>query len=104
MERICAHALIPRRNRMSSKLLRAAVAATFAALPLVAGALDEKRSTLENQEAVAVTIYNENLALIKDTRAIALGAGVNRLALREVSALIRPETAQLRSLTHPGAL
>ena len=47
---------------------------------------------------------NENLALIKDVRRIDLAAGPNRLALREVSAQMRPETALLRSLSHPGAL
>jgi hypothetical protein len=52
---------------------------------------------------VAVTIYNEDLALVKDTRKVKLDAGTNHLALREVSGRMRPETAQLRSLSHPGA-
>jgi hypothetical protein len=64
----------------------------------------EKPSTLADQQSVAVTIYNENLALVKDQRRIALEAGRNRLALREVSARIQPETALLRSLSHPGSL
>jgi hypothetical protein len=63
----------------------------------------EKRSTLADQQAVAVTIYNEDLALVKDTRKLALDAGPNRLALREVSGKMRPETAQLRSLSAPGS-
>jgi len=63
----------------------------------------EHRSTLGDQQSVAVTIYNEDLALIKDTRSVVLKPGVNRLALRDVSARMRPETAQLRSLSHPGA-
>ena len=66
-------------------------------------AIEERRSTLEDQQAVAVTIYNENLALIKDSRKIMLDAGLNTLALREVSGRIRPETALLRSLSRPGA-
>ena len=64
----------------------------------------EKPSTLADQQSVAVTIYNENLALVKDQRRIALEAGRNRLALREVSGRMRPETALLRSLSHPGSL
>jgi hypothetical protein len=64
----------------------------------------EKPSTLADQQSVAVTIYNENLALVKDQRRIALDAGRNRLALREVSGRIQPETALLRSLSHPGSL
>ncbi len=68
-----------------------------------AGPADERRSTLEDQLAVAVTIYNEDLALVKDVRKVQLDKGMNRLAMREVSARIRPETAQLRSLSDPGA-
>ncbi|HYD56592.1 MAG TPA: DUF4139 domain-containing protein [Burkholderiales bacterium] len=64
----------------------------------------EMPSTLADQQSVAVTIYNENLALIKDVRKVNLGMGPNRLALREVSGGMRPETALLRSLSHAGSL
>jgi hypothetical protein len=47
------------------------------------------------QKAIAVTIYNANLALVKDLRSISLDQGENRLAWRNVSANIRPETALL---------
>lgn len=63
----------------------------------------ERRSTLGDQQSVAVTIYNQDLALVKDARRVQIDQGVNRLALRDVSALIRPETALLRSLSHPGS-
>ena len=66
-------------------------------------AVEERRSTLADQQSVAVTIYNENLALIKDTRKVTLDAGLNHLALREVSGRMRAETALLRSLSRPGA-
>jgi len=88
---------------MQLKKLCAAVSAALA----VAGAQaaqQETASTLADQQSVAVTIYNEDLALIKDTRRVTLTAGTNSLALREVSGRMRPETASLRSLTHPGAL
>jgi hypothetical protein len=62
---------------------------------------DEIRSTLDDQQEVAVTIYNEQLALVKDLRKIKLTDGFNRLAFREVSAQMRPETALLRSINHP---
>jgi hypothetical protein len=64
---------------------------------------DETRSTLQDQQEVAVTIYNGNLALVKDQRKIKLKIGLNSLALRDVSAQIRPETALLRSLTTLGS-
>jgi hypothetical protein len=86
-----------------SSTCAAAVAAAIAAMG-VAHAADEKTSTLADQQSVAVTIYNENLALVKDVRRIVLEAGENRLALREVSGNMRPETALLRSLSHPGGL
>jgi hypothetical protein len=64
----------------------------------------EQQSTLADQQSVAVTIYNENLALVKDTRKLQLKAGTQALAFRDVSARMRPETAQFRSASHPGGL
>ncbi len=61
----------------------------------------ETTTTLKDQKALAVTIYNDNLALVKDTREVRLPKGEVRLAFQEVSAQIRPETALLRSLTAP---
>jgi len=69
----------------------------------VSAELNEIRSTLNDQQSVAVTIYNNNLALVKDQRKINLNSGLNSLALRDVSAQIRPETALLRSLTNSGS-
>src|SRR5262249_31452631 len=85
------------------KLALAAAVAAALACPARA-AVEEKPSTLADQQSVAVTIYNQDLALVKDTRRIAFAAGENRLALREGSARMRPETALLRSLPHPGSL
>lgn len=89
---------------MKRTLLHATLGAVFLASSTVLATEGERASTLADQESVAVTIYNENLALIKDVRRITLAAGSNRLALREVSGMMRPETALLRSLSHPGAL
>ena len=66
--------------------------------------LVEARSTLTDQQSVAVTIYNQDLALVKDTRKVNLKTGLNALAMRDVSAQIRPETALLRSINAPGSL
>lgn len=62
---------------------------------------DEIRTGLDDQTAVSVTIYNQDVALVKDRRKVKLAKGDNRLAFREVSAKIRPETALLRSVSHP---
>lgn len=58
----------------------------------------EVQSTQADQEAVAVTIYNNDLALVKDQRTLHLPAGTFALAMRDVSARIQPETALLRVL------
>ncbi len=66
---------------------------SIASLPLHAIALEnnaeihkEVVSTLQDQQAVAVTIYNNDLALVKDQRKLILKTGLNKLALRDVSA------------------
>lgn len=88
----------------------ALVVATLCALPLVsfssAAAIlesNEIRSTINDQQSVAVTIYNNNLALVKDQRKVKLSSGIQKLALRDVSAQMRAETALLRSLSNPGS-
>lgn len=93
-----------RHTRTPAALAALALSATtlqVAAEP--AGAPHERRSTLDDQQAVAITIYNEDLALVKDARRVTLDSGANQLALRDVSARMRPETAQLRSLSNPGS-
>jgi hypothetical protein len=51
------------------------------------------------QGDVAVTIYNNNLALVRDKRDLTLPAGRTRQEFADVSAAIRPETV---TLTAPG--
>ena len=67
------------------------------ALALAAPGADAQELAVppENQTAVAVTIYNENLALVKDRRRVELTGGAQRLSFVDVSAQIRPETALL---------
>jgi hypothetical protein len=77
------------------------LAASLALTTCIAYAAPEHITTLKDQQEVAVTIYNENLALVKDTRKVNLMAGEGKLAWRDVSARMRPETALLRDLTHP---
>ena len=80
-------------------LIAAGFLSTAAAAPQ-----NEKLTTLADQREVAVTIYNENLALVKDSRKLKLERGPNQLAWREVSAQMRPETALLRNLSDPEGL
>ncbi len=74
------------------------------AFPAVHAADGEIVSTLKDQKHVSVTIYNEDLALVKDSRRVNLEAGDNALAWRDVSAHIRPETALLHGSTDDKGL
>jgi hypothetical protein len=68
----------------------------------VAHAADPARdvaSSAADREAVAVTVYNDDLALVKERRKVDLPAGLARLSLREVAAQMRPETALLRAVS-----
>jgi hypothetical protein len=70
--------------------------------PALAGeAISDRVSTAADRQATAITVYNDNLALIKETRRVSLVHGVNRLSLREVAAQMRPETALLRAVSGP---
>lgn len=54
---------------------------------------NEINISARDQQAVGVTIYNNNLALVKDRRKIDVPVGIQTLAFSEVSAKIKPETA-----------
>lgn len=58
----------------------------------VSAAAMERQIRLEHQESVSLTVYNTDLALVRDRRRVALMPGVNDLAFIDVSARIRPET------------
>src|ERR1700676_5223434 len=64
----------------------------------------ERVSTLDDQRAVGITIYNAELALVRDRRHVTLPAGESHLALRDVSARIQSETALLQSPGAPGRI
>jgi hypothetical protein len=76
-------------------LALAALAALTAAAP---AAGREGATTAADRRGIGVTIYNADLALVRDRRRVALPAGESRLALRDVSDKMLPETATLRSL------
>ncbi len=60
-------------------------------IPAVAAA--QTASTAQGD--VAVTIYNNNIALVQDSRTLTVPAGRSRQEFPDVSAQIRPETASL---------
>jgi hypothetical protein len=74
--------------------------ATLVALAIVGGtavtaSADGVSVGTDQQTGIAVTIYNQDLALIRDSRKVDLKSGENDIAFIDVSAAMRPETALL---------
>jgi hypothetical protein len=65
------------------------------AIALLGLALPTMAQAQSAQGDLAVTIYNNDLALIQDTRTLNLAAGRSRVEFPDVSAQIRPETVTL---------
>ena len=61
-------------------------------------------TTEKDQVDLAVTVYNSNLALVRDVRQIHLSPGVFPLHFEDVAASINPATVHFRSLTEPTKL
>ena len=60
-------------------------------------------STAENRTSVAVTVYNQNLALVRETRQLALDkTGAGTLRFMDVPEKINPRTVHVQSLSTPG--
>lgn len=60
--------------------------------------------TREQQKGVALTIYNQNLGLVKDHRELSLGAGIREIRFMDVASMIDPTTVHLKSLTNSQGL
>ena len=61
-------------------------------------------STLKDQQNMAITIYNSNVGLVKDTRLIDLKPGIHELKFMDVAAKIDPTTVHIKSLNHGSDL
>lgn len=59
---------------------------------------------VEDQESVAVTVYNSDIGLIKDLRRLKLPSGLTELRFGEVAAKIMPHTVHIKSVSHPNQL
>ena len=56
----------------------------------------ETMTTQADQTSMRLTVYNQDLALVRDARSIDIPAGESVLAFKEISSRIMPETALLR--------
>ncbi|MBU1086312.1 MAG: DUF4139 domain-containing protein [Candidatus Omnitrophica bacterium] len=64
----------------------------------------EYTSTEQDQKQIAVTIYNNNLGLVKDLRQIKINSGEHYLKFMDVASQIQPVTVNIKSLTSPDKL
>ena len=61
-------------------------------------------TTEKDQVDLAVTVYNSNIALVRDVRQIHLPSGTFPLRFEDVAASINPATVHFRSLVDPSKL
>ncbi len=62
------------------------------------------KSTLDDQKELYITIYNNNLGLVKDIREISLAKGISELQFMDVAERINPTTVHIKSLVDPNSL
>jgi hypothetical protein len=97
---------------MSARIVSVVVVALIAiagslpsrpAAPVVTAAPKAPQTTtLDDQTELAVTVYNSNIALVRDVRALALAQGTSDLHFMDIAATVNPATVHFRSLTEPS--
>jgi len=89
----------PRPSRRPFRRARAAaLAVTLLAagcLPPLAAQAQELLLTAENRRSLILTVYNQDLGLVSETRRLELPAGETLLAIEDVSGQLLPETVLL---------
>src|SRR3954464_7764389 len=85
-----------------TKFLPAMVMAALATVTF--GPASEQTTTARDRQSVNITVYNSNLGLVRETRRLTLPSGRIALRFADVTALIRPETVHLASLSAPSSL
>ena len=61
-------------------------------------------ATLANQVELAVTVYNSNIALVRDVRQLTIPTGQTEVQLEDIAATVNAATVHFRSLTEPARL
>src|SRR5712672_2235037 len=67
-------------------------------------ATKDQSTSLNDQTDLAITVYNSNIALVRDVRQLTLPAGDFRLKFMDIAATVNPATVHFRSLTEPDKL
>jgi hypothetical protein len=66
------------------------------------GTSAEFASTLDQQVDLAMTVYNSDLALVRDVREVELPSGTFDLQFQDIAATVNPATVHFRSLSAPA--
>jgi hypothetical protein len=61
-------------------------------------------STEQEQKELAITVYNSNIALVRDVRRLSLPSGTFDLRFEDIAAQVNPATVHIVSLTAPQEL
>ncbi len=61
-------------------------------------------ATIKDQTELAVTVYNSNIALVRDVRQVVLPNGILDLRFLDIAATVNPATVHFRSLSEPARL
>jgi len=69
-----------------------------------ADAANDQTTKLSDQTELNVTVYNSNIALVRDVRQLSLPQGAFRLKFMDIAATVNPATVHFRSLTDPDKL
>jgi hypothetical protein len=64
----------------------------------------DQSTSLNDQSDLNVTVYNSNIALVRDVRNLVLPGGNFRLKFMDIAATVNPATVHFRSLTDPDKL
>src|SRR4029450_6561273 len=67
-----------------------------------AAAQDPTTTTLDDQAELGVTVYNSDIALVRDVRNLQIGRGTTDLHFMDIAATVNPATVHFRSLTEPS--
>jgi hypothetical protein len=79
--------------------ITAAAKRNHGAPPQEKSAGSDQSTNLHDQSDLNVTVYNSNIALIRDVRNLTLPAGTFRLKFEDIAATVNPATVHFRSLT-----
>jgi len=69
-----------------------------------ARAASDQSTSLNDQTDLNVTVYNSNIALVRDVRNLMLPTGTFRLKFMDIAATVNPAAVHFRSLTDPDKL